>query len=121
MEVVAKPPYWADCRANEVGNPEFRSFMWAKIRCFTSNMLVNNAVSIRLGSFVAGIAIATYNGTNRAVLDVWGPADIFEWRFTSWPTLIDPDELTLDERTLDWLPTLGGWCFPKMPGGGKYH
>ena len=73
-------------------------------------------VHIRLGSFITGVALATYNGSNRAVLDCWTPTDITEWRFIGWETMIQTDEVVLDEWAVSWLPTLGGWCFAEDAG-----
>ena len=75
-----------------------------------------------LGSFITGIATATYNGSNRAVLDGWSLSDLTEWRLTSWETLIESDELVIDDWALEWLPDLGGFCFAEdAPGENRIN
>ena len=93
--VIAKLPYVADTHAGQERSPDYRSFTWAKIRGFTSNPMHTSPSIIRFGSFVTGIAIATYNGADRAVLDSWSLTDFAEWRFASRPTLIGSDELSI--------------------------
>ena len=93
MEVIAKIPYVATVHLGDPFNPDSRSFSWAKIRFFTSNSISTQPTALRIGSFIARIAMATHDGPNRAALDAWPPADINEWRFAAWETLIDTNEV----------------------------
>ena len=83
----------ANTFSDDPTNPDARGFLWAKVRCFSSNCLLVGPTEIRLGSFITGVATASYNGSNRAILDVWPPTDVMEWRFTAFDTLIQADEV----------------------------
>ena len=94
IEVIAKIPFRANAHSDiDRLCPDSKSFVWARVRAFTSNALVERGTVIRLGTFVSGIGVASYNGSNRAHLDVWTPTDTVEWRFTAWDTLIESHEV----------------------------
>ena len=94
MEVIVKVPYVAKAH-EDMGrfSPDAKSFLWARVRAFSSNALVERGALIRLGSFVSGIGIAPYPGPNRAHLDVWALTDFTEWRYTAWDTLVESNEV----------------------------
>lgn len=73
-------------------NLDARSFIWALVRAFTPDALVERGAEARLVAFVSGNGAASYNGPNRAHLDVSALTDCLEWRYTEWGTLIESHE-----------------------------
>ena len=113
IEVVVKIPFRANVHADlDRLNPDAKSFIWARVRAFTSNALVARGTVIRLGTFVSGIGVACYNGSNRAHLDVWTVTDCLEWRYTAWDTLIESHEVDIWGHLLGLSPGIAqvGQC-----------
>ena len=91
-----KIPFQDDAHADlDRVSPDAKSFIWARVRAFTLNALVERGTAIRMGAFVSGIGVESYNGSNRAHLDVWAVTDFLEWRYTAWGTLIESHEVDI--------------------------
>ena len=101
IEVVAKIPFQADAHADlDRLNPDAKSFVWGRVRAFTPNALAEWGTVVRLGACVSGIGAASYNGPNRAHLDVWTVTDCLDWRYTAWGTLIESHEVDIRGHVL---------------------
>ena len=104
-------------------NPDANGFLWARVRAFASNAMVSRGTPLRLGSFIAGLDVAPYNGSNRAHLDAWSMTDPMEWRLAGWGTLIESHELGMlrplktvftEKNSRTFRPIFGGSCSPVL-------
>ena len=87
-----------------------QSWIFARVRAYSSNCLTCSSDVIRLGSIVTGAMTAGYNGNGRAYLDARSTVtDGFEeWGEFSPHTMLRPSDFTFNEAAIDWLPTVGG-------------
>ena len=118
FEVIVRIPYLAD--GMPARTPDLMSWIYVKVLAYSSSALIDGRTAVALGSFVAGIVVANYNGKGRATLDAWQiVTDLSAWRATAPGSF--PDGLSYDwaEWVVDWACTLGGAAFAVHETGGN--
>ena len=113
FEVVLKMPFKPDgCEKSER-----TSYVFTRILAFSSNALTVNPCPLMVGDPVVGTITAQYSGSNRAVLDVWRPADPVAWKLLSPDTVFLGNCTDFESWVIDWLPVLSGYPFSEDAPG----
>ena len=94
--------------------------MLAEVDAFSSNALITSSVPRQLGEAVAGVLPAAYNGSIRAHLDVWRPADLTDWQLSPPDAVYRTNLADFASWAAARLPILGGYPYAEdAPGGNR--
>ena len=130
FEVICRFPY----RIKDFGSGEAESsWLFARLRAYSSNALICSSITVRIGSIVTGVVTACYSGNSRAYLDSWsvvtdvlspptgfhptptfppfswgGTGGFEEWKNFAPQTFLKPADFVVCDQVIDWLPTVGG-------------
>ena len=116
MEVVLKTPFAPTGCAAHPG-PADISYILAKVRAYSTNALIARSVPIAIGDPVVGVLTAAYNGSSRAILDVWRPVVPSDWALLSHETFAASNKTDFEDWAVGWLPILGGYPFSEDAPG----
>ena len=87
------------------------SGIYATIQVYSSNLMSTDPCPIFPGGVVAGVATATYTGSDRPQLGAWRLTDIDEWGNLAPDTLFGDQFGNFEEWATDRALVLGGAAF----------
>ena len=88
-------------------------YIFSRIVAYISNALVASACSLSTGDPVVWVLTASYDGSNRAVFDLWRPARAVVWELLATDTVFHTNCADFDEWSAEWLPALSGHPSPE--------